>query len=421
MNIVEPRLLKGFRDFGPNEMAKRNHVERILRDVFESYGYGQLETPVLEHADILLGKYGDEGDKLTYKFNDNGDRPVAMRYDQTVPFARFVAQNLGTLVRPFKRYQIGSVFRADKPQKGRYRQFTQCDIDIIGSDSIATDVEVLSVNVEAFRKMGIEGFEVHFSDRRFLESVLDKAGVEESMKGSIVVEIDKVAKIGAEKVLNLIAEKGVSEGGLEVIERLLNCEGSFEEKINTLKDFETNRIESVWKMLEASGLHDHVVFNPALARGLDYYTGIITETVVPDSGIGSICGGGRYDNLLGMFSKEILSGIGIAFGLDRIIDVMNGQNLFEGISASADYLVTVFDEENMKYSVQIADKLRQDGKSVEVYLGSNLKLAKQFKYAERMGVENVVLAGEDEISKFLEDGVIVVKNMNSGDQVEVKI
>lgn len=421
MNIVEPRLLKGFRDFAPNEMAKRNHVERILRSVFESYGYGQLETPVLEHADILLGKYGNEGDKLTYRFKDNGDRDVAMRYDQTVPFARFVAQNLGTLVRPFKRYQIGSVFRADKPQKGRYRQFTQCDIDIIGSNSVVTDVEVLSVAVEAFRKLGVKGFQVQFSDRKFLESVLDAAGVTAEDRGGVIVEIDKVEKIGTEKVLAAIADKGVNERGLQVIRKILGCQGSFDEKIGALEEFDVERVKSVWNSLKSLGFEMDIVFNPSLARGLDYYTGIITETVVPDSGIGSVCGGGRYDNLLGTFSKEVLSGIGIAFGLDRIIDVMETQGLFKEVTASAEYLVTVFDQSLMGKSLEIAGKLRESGASVEVYLGNNLKIAKQFKYAERAGINKVVLVGEDEVTKFESEGILVVKDMNSGEQEEEKV
>lgn len=417
MGIIEPKVLKGFRDFNQSEMAKRKHVEGIIRNVFRKFGYAEIETPLLEYSEILLGKYGDEGDKLTYNFKDNGDRAVAMRYDQTVPFARYVAGNLGTLVRPYKRFQIGNVFRADKPQKGRYRQFMQCDIDIIGSENLLSDIEVLHVVVEVMKSLGVKGFKVKFSDRRFLDSVLDKAEVSTDDKAEVITLIDKVDKIGPEKVLELIGEKGDQK----IIGELLDRSGDSESRLVEMSEYDTERIENIWEMVTELGLGEYVEFDPSMARGLDYYTGMVMETFVEDSGIGSICSGGRYDNLLGMFSKEVLSGIGFGLGFDRVVDVMEEQGLLDDVKIVAEYLVTVFGEETRLEALKVASILRDKGHSVEIYLGDNLKIAKQFKYAERRGIGKVVVLGEDEIAKFKSDGILVVKDMDSGEQIEIKL
>lgn len=417
MSIIEPKVLKGFRDFDQVEMAKRKHVEKIIRDVFRRYGYAEIETPILEYSEILLGKYGDEGDQLTYNFTDNGDREVAMRYDQTVPFARYVAENLGTLVRPYKRFQIGNVFRADKPQKGRYRQFMQCDIDIIGSESVLSDIEVIQVVVSVLKELGVEGFKVKFSDRRFLESVLVAAEVAESDKSEVISTIDKVDKIGVEKVLELLDGKG----DIDVIASLLERSGDTETRLVEMSDYSTGRIEEIWEMVCELGMQDYVEFDPSMARGLDYYTGMVMETFVEGSEIGSICSGGRYDNLLGMFSKEVLSGIGFGLGFDRVVDVMEEQGLLDNVDAVAEYLVTVFDNSLRLKAMKVAEALRDRGDSVEVYMGDNLKLGKQFKYAERRGIGKVVVLGEDELAKFEKDGVLVVKDMSSGEQEEISI
>lgn len=417
MSIIEPKVLKGFRDFNQSEMAKRKHVEKIIRNVFRKFGYAEIETPILEYSEILLGKYGDEGDQLTYNFVDNGDRAVAMRYDQTVPFARYVAANLGTLVRPYKRFQIGNVFRADKPQKGRYRQFTQCDIDIIGSENIMSDIEVIQVVVSVMRELGVKGFKVKFSDRRFLESVLETAGVSDNDKAEVITCVDKVDKIGVEKVLELIGDKADKQVMKEILER----SGDTESRLVDMSEYETDRIAEIWEMICELGIQEYVEFDPSMARGLDYYTGMVMETFVEDSEIGSICSGGRYDNLLGMFSKEVLSGIGFGLGFDRVVDVMEEQGLLDEVEVVAEYLVTVFSEDLRAKSLEVASKLRAGGASVEVYLGDNLKIARQFKYAERRDIQKVVVLGEDEVEKLEKEGLLLVKNMISGEQEEMAI
>lgn len=417
MSIIEPKVLKGFRDFNQSEMAKRKHVEKIIRNVFRKFGYAEIETPILEYSEILLGKYGDEGDQLTYNFVDNGDRAVAMRYDQTVPFARYVAANLGTLVRPYKRFQIGNVFRADKPQKGRYRQFTQCDIDIIGSENIMSDIEVIQVVVSVMRELGVKGFKVKFSDRRFLESVLETAGVSDNDKAEVITCVDKVDKIGVEKVLELIGDKADKQVMKEILER----SGDTESRLVDMSEYETDRIAEIWEMICELGIQEYVEFDPSMARGLDYYTGMVMETFVEDSEIGSICSGGRYDNLLGMFSKEVLSGIGFGLGFDRVVDVMEEQGLLDEVEVVAEYLVTVFSENLRAKSLEVASKLRAGGASVEVYLGDNLKIARQFKYAERRDIQKVVVLGEDEVEKLEKEGLLLVKNMISGEQEEMAI
>jgi histidyl-tRNA synthetase len=417
MSIIDPRVLKGFRDFDQLEMAKRKHVEKLIRKVFAKFGYAEIETPILEYSEILLGKYGDEGDKLTYNFVDNGDRSVAMRYDQTVPFARYVAGNLGTLVRPFKRFQIGNVFRADKPQKGRYRQFTQCDIDIIGSNSVLSDLEIIQVVVEIIKELGLKNVKVKFSDRNFLNSVLEKAGVSEKDKSQVITNIDKVDKIGPEKVLELIEGKG----DLKIIGTLLSRAGDTETRLVEMSEYYTDRIEQIWEMVCELDLQKFVEFDPSMARGLDYYTGMVMETFVENSEIGSICSGGRYDNLLGMFSKEVLSGIGFGLGFDRVVDVMEEQELLNDVEVVAEYLVTVFDEESRLSALKVANALRAQGGSVEIYMGDNLKLGKQFKYAERRGIKKVVVLGEDEVEKFEKERILVVKDMASGQQSDMKI
>lgn len=417
MNRIEPKVLKGFRDFDQMEMAKRKHVEGIIRDVFRKFGYAEIETPILEYAEVLLGKYGEEGEKLTYNFIDNGERKVAMRYDQTVPFARYSAANLGTLIRPYKRFQIGPVFRADKPQKGRYRQFTQCDIDILGSESILTDIEVIQVVVEVLKALGIQNFKVRYSDRNFLDSVMNAANVSEDKKQEVIGSIDKVDKIGVEKVMQEIEGKADTE----VIKELLNREGLTGERILRMNKYNTDRIVEIWDFMKEMKLEDYVEFDPSISRGLDYYTGTVMETFVEGSGIGSICSGGRYGDLLGLFSKENLSGIGFGLGFDRVVDVMEEQGLLDNVEPAADYMVTVFDKSLETESAKIASKLRIAGYNVEVYLGENLKLAKQFKYAEKRGIQKVVIVGEDEIKKLLSENKIVVKNLETGEQEEIEI
>lgn len=417
MKRIEPRCLKGFRDFDETNMAKRKYVEGIIRSVFGRFGYAEIETPILEYAEILLGKYGDEGEKLTYSFTDNGDRKVALRYDQTVPFARYAAENIGNITRPFKRFQIGSVFRADKPQKGRYRQFTQCDIDILGTDSLQSDFEVLAVVVEVFQALGIQNFKLKYSDRRFLESVLSKAKVAGEDMPKVISSIDKVDKIGVEKVLLEI--DGLAE--MDVIKLVLKDYKSTEEALENMAGFDIKRIQDIWELAKNLEIDKYIEFQPKISRGLDYYTGMVFETFVDEIGVGSICSGGRYDNLLSMFSKEVLSGVGFGLGFDRVVDVMEEQKLLDNISHASDYLVTVFDENSVKNSVKVAKYIREKGYNCELYLGNNLKLAKQFQYAEKRGIQKVVLVGESEQALFEKSKDLVVKNLVDGSQEVVTL
>ena len=416
MDRVEPRVLKGFRDFNETEMTKRKHVEKIVRSVFSKFGYAEIETPILEYSEILLGKYGEEGEKLTYSFTDNGDRKISMRYDQTVPFARYVAENLGIITRPFKRFQIGSVFRADKPQKGRYRQFTQCDIDIIGSDSILSDFEVLQVAVDIFKDLNIQGVKIKFSDRKFLDSLMNLAKVSESNKAKVISSIDKIAKIGIDKCLDEckdLADISLLKQVLISEESIYSLEKKFE--------LDCSVIKNILEMSSELGLEKYIYFDPSISRGLDYYTGMVFETFVVDSGIGSICSGGRYDNLLSMFSKEELSGVGFGLGFDRLIDVMEEQGLLSEVVVNSEYLVTVFDESLRLKSQKIANFLRQKGIGCEIYLGNNLKLAKQFQYAEKRNITSVVIVGQEEQALFEETKELVVKNLKTGEQKRISL
>lgn len=392
-NMVKPQTLKGFRDFLPKEAKKRQFVISTLKKVFESYGFEPLETPALEYEEVLLGKYGEEGDKLMYRFSDKGGRKVALRYDQTVPLARVVAQYQNQLPMPFKRYQIQPVWRGENPQKGRFREFLQCDADIVGIDSALSDAEVISVCVDALKKLGFTSFKVLLNDRKVFEDVPKEA----------VRSIDKLKKIGKEGVISELTKKGFPK------EKLVAILDSIESKNPT------ERINNILALFEkyGSGISKYE-FIPTLARGLDYYTGIIFEIEIEGYSAGSVCGGGRYDNLIGMFAGKQIPAVGFAFGFDRLMEAMDELNLFpqNTTSSSTKVLVTIFSPELKNKSLAFTTVLRSAKVKTELYLDENASLEKQLKYADQKGIPYCVIIGPDEVK----NGTVTLRNMQTREQ-----
>lgn len=396
MNI---QTLKGFRDFLPKEARKRKYMMDTFKRVFESYGFEGMETPVLEFDEILTGKYGDEGDKLMYRFEDNGGRKVAMRYDQTVPLARFVAQYKNLLPIPFKRYQIQNVFRAENTQKGRYREFMQCDIDTVGIDSALADAEIIATAVSTLQELGFKQFTVFINDRSVFEGLSLQA----------ITILDKLKKIGEDGVIEELVAREVSK--------------SAEEAKNLLQSIidkkPTERLQEIFASLEEMGVSkDNFCFSPTLARGLDYYTGMIFEIETSEYAVGSICGGGRFDQLIGMFAGQDIPAVGFAFGFDRTYEAMDVLNLFpeEIQSASTNVLVTVFNRELQKQSTELTSQLRNDGINAELYL-TDAKMEKQLKYADQKGIPYAIIVGPEENEKK----VVTLKNLMERTQEQLPL
>ncbi|MDD2654912.1 MAG: histidine--tRNA ligase [Candidatus Omnitrophica bacterium] len=366
---IEPRTLKGFRDFLPNEARKRQYVINILKRVFESYGFEPLETPTLEYAEILTGKYGDEGDKLMYRFKDKGDRDVAMRYDQTVPLARVVAQYGEKIPMPFKRYQIQNVWRAENTQKGRFREFLQCDIDTVGSYNVSSDIEIISCISSGLKKLGFNDFKIIVNDREIFKDVPQKA----------ITIIDKLKKIGEDGVKAELKEKGFDSNILE--------------NIRTSK--QTERIMNIFSNSQFSALSSQLTFSPTLARGLDYYTGLIFEIEIEGYSAGSVAGGGRYDELIGMFTDKKIPAVGGSLGFDRLIDAMEELNLFPKDLQTTKVLVLNLPNLEDK-AMEIAGKLRLTEINAEVYLDSDVEKGKQFAYAEKKNIPYTISILENE-------------------------
>lgn len=439
----KPSIPKGTRDFGPAEMAGRNYIFSVVREVFQKYGYQCIETPSLENLSTLLGKYGDEGDKLLFKILNSGDAfagidPSAfsnsnalslkvcekgLRYDLTVPFARFVVQHQNEISFPFKRYQIQPVWRADRPQKGRYREFYQCDVDVIGSKSLLNELELVQIADDVFCKMGIN-VSVHINNRKILAGLAEVCGAPDKLV-DITVAIDKIDKIGLDNVKAELLEKGLTPEAVSVIEPVLTLEGTNGEKIEKIgtilasSEVGTKGVEelrTLFSLIEGASIRQKVEIDLSLARGLNYYTGAIFEVKALDFAIGSICGGGRYDDLTGIFGLPGMSGVGISFGADRIYDVLGGLDLFpkEGLG-SARVLFTNMGDAEVAYELPIAASLRAAGIAVEVY-PDNKKLRNQFEYADRKGIPYLALVGGDEMA----EGVVTVKNLSSGEQRKVR-
>lgn len=438
---VKPSIPKGTRDFSPVEMARRNYIFDTIKSTFKLFGYLQIETPAMENLSTLMGKYGEEGDKLLFKILNSGDflKDVSetdfnernlgrlttkicekgLRYDLTVPFARFVVQYRGDLQMPFKRYQIQPVWRADRPQKGRYREFYQCDADVVGSDSLWNEIELLSMIDTVFKKLKIR-VAIKLNNRKILSGIAEIIGETEKLT-DITVAIDKIDKIGIEKVKEELRDKGIQEESIEKLQPLLELKGSNNEKLqileSLLKDSEIGmkgieELKTVVNGFDSLGHDCCLDIDVSLARGLNYYTGTIIEVKALDVEIGSITGGGRYDNLTGVFGMSGLSGVGISFGADRIYDVLNQLNLYpENISESVKVLFVNFGEKEAEASMKAVNSLRKSGIACELYPDSS-KMKKQMGYADSLNIPYVAIIGETE----MQEGVINLKNMKTGEQ-----
>jgi len=438
---AKPSIPKGTRDFSPVEMAKRNYIFDTIREVYRLYGYQQIETPSMEMLSTLMGKYGEEGDKLLFKIQNSGDyfkgitdeellsRDAAklagkfcekgLRYDLTVPFARYVVMHRDEITFPFKRYQIQPVWRADRPQKGRYREFYQCDADVVGSDSLLNEVELMQIVDVVFSRFGIR-VAIKINNRKILSGIAEIIGEADKIV-DITVAIDKLDKIGLENVNQELREKGISEEAISKLQPIILLSGSNSEKIETLKQVLSEsevgikgveECEFILNMLQIVELRNEIELDLTLARGLNYYTGAIFEVKALDVQIGSITGGGRYDNLTGVFGLQGVSGVGISFGADRIFDVLNQLDLYPRSAVYGTQLLFVnFGSKEMGYILPILSKVRTAGISVEIY-PDEAKMKKQMSYANAKQIPYVAIVGENEIN----EGKVMLKNMETGTQ-----
>ncbi|MCD8044040.1 MAG: histidine--tRNA ligase [Tannerellaceae bacterium] len=439
--MQKPSIPKGTRDFSPVEMAKRNYIFNTIRDVYHLYGYQQIETPAMENLSTLMGKYGEEGDKLLFKILNSGDflsgvtdeelteRNTArlasvlcekgLRYDLTVPFARYVVQHRNEISFPFKRYQIQPVWRADRPQKGRYREFYQCDGDVVGSDSLMNEVELIQIMDEVFSRFGIR-VAIKMNNRKILTGIAEIIGEAEKIV-DITVAIDKLDKIGLEKVNEELRLKGLSEQAIEQLQPIILLSGTNQEKVSSLKSIlaasETGvkgveELQYILEKIEKTPLQAELELDLTLARGLNYYTGAIFEVKALDVQIGSITGGGRYDNLTGVFGMPGVSGVGISFGADRIFDVLNQLELYpENALLTTQLLFVNFGEKEQDWLLPIIKQVRMAGIRTELYPEA-VKMKKQMSYANTKNIPYVVIVGEEELEKQQ----INLKNMLSGEQ-----
>ena len=420
----KPGIPKGTRDFSPGQTARRNYIFDTIRGVFRSFGYSQIETPAMENLSTLLGKYGEEGDKLLFRIQNSGEKAAeapekGLRYDLTVPFARFVVQHQSEISFPFKRFQIQPVWRADRPQKGRYREFWQCDVDAIGSSSQMLELELVQMVEEVFRRLDIRVV-LKINNRKVLAGLAEACGFPQRII-DITVAIDKLDKIGLDAVREELLSKGLTADALAVLEPVLKLEGSFAEKIAAMRGVLASspvgqqgldELEELFGYISAAGVSLPVEMDLSLARGLNYYTGAIFEVKALDWQIGSISGGGRYDNLTGIFGLPDMSGVGISFGADRIYDVLEGLDKFPaGLSSGSRLLFANMDAASAAYVLPVAASLRSAGVSVEVYPDSG-KLKKQFDYADRKGIPFISICGSSEA----EAGQVNIKNLASGEQ-----
>ena len=437
----KPNIPKGTRDFSPLEMAKRNYIFNTIKEVYALYGFRQIETPAMESLQTLMGKYGEEGDKLLFKVLNSGDflskvsdeelqqrNPLhlaarlcekGLRYDLTVPFARYVVMHRDELQLPFKRYQIQPVWRADRPQKGRYREFYQCDADVVGSDSLLNEVELMQIIDTVFTRFGVR-VQIKINNRKILTGIAEVIGEADKIV-DITVAIDKLDKIGLEAVNAELAEDGISQEAIEKLQPIISLSGTNDEKLDTIaqvlasseigmKGVEETRF--ILDTLKTANLNNEMQLDLTLARGLNYYTGAIFEVKALDVQIGSITGGGRYDNLTGIFGMPGLSGVGISFGADRIFDVLNTLDLYPQEAVHGTQLLFInFGDRETAYCLPIANEMRQAGIRTEVYPDKS-KMKKQMSYANAMNIPFVALAGDNEI----QEGKITLKNMLTGDQ-----
>ncbi len=440
----KPSIPKGTRDFGPDEMAKRNYIFNTIKNVYALYGFQQIETPAMETLHTLMGKYGDEGDKLLFKILNSGDflksttdeellsrNPLklqtkvsekGLRYDLTVPFARYVVMHREELQMPFKRYQIQPVWRADRPQKGRYREFYQCDADIVGSDSLLNEVELMQIIDTVFKKFGIR-VQIKINNRKILTGIAEIIGEQEKIV-QITTAIDKLDKIGLDAVNAELEKEGLLKTSIEKLQPIIQLSGSNDEKLNTIAEVLANseiglkgveEVRFILNTLKQIELKNEIQLDLTLARGLNYYTGAIFEVKALDVEIGSITGGGRYDNLTGIFGMPNLSGVGFSFGADRIYDVLNALDLYPKESISNTQLLFInFGEKETNYVLPFVTKARQANIRTELF-PDTVKMKKQMAYANAKHIPFVVLAGDNEI----EQGKVTLKNMTTGEQILV--
>ena len=425
----KPSIPKGTRDFGQLEMARRNYIFDIIKGVFSLYGFQQIETPAMENIGTLMGKYGEEGDKLLFRIQNSGEKAElapekGLRYDLTVPFARYVVQHREELSFPFKRYQIQPVWRADRPQKGRYREFYQCDVDVIGSDSLIGELELVQIVEEVYRRLGIRVC-LHINNRKILAGIAEVIGAPDKMV-DITVAIDKLDKIGVDAVNAELVERGLSNDAVQALQPILNLSGSTADKLTALRGILANsevglkgvdELEELFGLIDMTGVQLNIELDLCLARGLNYYTGAIFEVKALDAQIGSITGGGRYDNLTGIFGLPGVSGVGISFGADRIYDVLTELNLFpKELQTATQVLFATFGQDELHYALKWAKELRAHGMSVEVY-PEPTKMKKQMSYADDKQIPFVAIVGSDEMAQ----NKVMLKNMTTGEQKLVTI
>ena len=435
----KPSIPKGTRDFSPLEMAGRDYIFNTVRTVFKKYGYSPIETPAMENLSTLLGKYGEEGDKLLFKVLNSGDAfagispemlqnsnslsvkvcEKGLRYDLTVPFARFVVQHQNELVFPFKSYQIQPVWRADRPQKGRYREFYQCDVDVVGSDSLINELELVQIVDEVFSHLGLS-VAVKINNRKVLSGIAEVTGHADKLI-DITVAIDKIDKIGIDAVKDELKSKGIDDKAIAIIEPILSLSGTTKEKLSEIRAIlsksETgnkgvDELEELFNLIESAGVTCNTELDLSLARGLNYYTGAIFEVKSLETAMGSICGGGRYDDLTGIFGLKGVSGVGISFGADRIYDVISALDRFpKDAVEGTKVLFTNMGKRELLYTIPIVKQLREAGVPAEIYT-DEVKLKKQFDYAEKKGIPFLAIIGEDEVT----NSKISLKNLSTGEQ-----
>lgn len=446
MTQISTKPASGFRDFLPAEVRRRDHVFRVIEEVYESYGFEKLDTPCVERLDTLMGKYGEEGDQLIFKILQRGDKltraleedepgetdlaDMGLRYDLTVPLARVYADNSGSFPRYFKRYQIAPVWRADRPQKGRFREFYQCDVDVAGSTSMTVEAEVTSALAEILNRLEFKGFRIHVNHRQLLRAMMQKAEIPDYLESDALIAIDKLDKIEKDGVVKELEERGISSDSVEALMRILESVptiGSDEfaneavldglrRSLGELEDGATaiEDLEKIMRYTEGGPAGAAIHFDPYLARGLSYYTGPIFE-IRSDDFSGSLGGGGRYDTLIGMFSKQDVPACGFSLGVERILVVMEDRGMFDDEDAGLDALVTLWNSDTTPSALSVARDLRNAGYRVDVYCDEGDRYGKQFKYADQRNAPVVIILGPDE----LESGEVSVKNMKTGDQEEV--
>ncbi len=437
--MTKPSIPKGTRDFSPVEMARRNYIFDTIRSVFKLHGYAPIETPAMENLSTLLGKYGDEGDKLLFKILNSGDAfagiqaeqwnnsnaltlqvcEKGLRYDLTVPFARYVVQYQNEITFPFKRYQIQPVWRADRPQKGRYREFYQCDVDVIGSRSLLNEVELLQIIDTVFKKLTIP-VTIKINNRKVLSGIAEIMGASDKLT-DITVAIDKIDKIGLDAVKQELREKGITEQAIAQLQPILLLSGTNEEKLEKLQNVLSSsatgmlgieELRTLFGYCNATGITQKIELDLSLARGLNYYTGAIFEVKADDVAIGSICGGGRYDDLTGIFGLKNMSGVGVSFGADRIYDVLLQLDKFPAAATENTKIIFAnLGEQEISACLQYVQQLREAGIVAEIY-PDTAKLKKQFEYADKRSIPYVAIIGEEEVKQ----GIISVKNLQTGEQ-----